>query len=725
MTDERVDHASGPSAASRGNARSLPNGISVYLDGVRFVAALCVVAAHLQLLGFVPAGISFGDLGHESVLVFFVMSGMVIAASADRPGATFGGFVFARAIRLYSVTVAALVVSYAFAIIAAAQGGAGVSAAIESTGGLTTLLSSLLFLNESWFSLRAVPWNDPYWSLCYEAWYYLVFGAWALLAGRARVVVGVAAALIAGPRILILMPIWGAGVALWRVWPRIRPAVPAGVALWVGSLAFLAAFDHFRVGEIIRDALKTQLPALWRLRYSEMFLGDAVLAIAVVVNFASIGMLPGGLPRALSRLSTAVRWLAGYTFSIYLFHYPLMLLASRTVKRASPSWLDTVGVGVGVVMLCMVLGQFTERRREQFARFARSAWRRGAAAARRIPQHLRAGGRHVTARSNNFDLIRLVSAANVMLLHCSDHLGVSLGWLRPLLEAVPGVPVFFVVSGFLITQAWDRSPEWPKYLRNRFLRIYPGLWVCFAVSVVAVCLSGFSWSAKPWSIVAWVIAQLTIGQFVTPAFMTGYGVGVLNGSLWTIPVELQFYLVLPILVAVGPVIRGMLIVVSVLCSIYVYDASAHLFGSVELPLKVTLLPNLYMFMIGVTVALHRDVVLPWLKGKVLLWGLAFALVIWFGNRFGATIGTNNPNPIVMVLLAAFVLSAAYTVPTFSQRLLRGNDVSYGIYIYHMVVVNALLSLGAPRFVWAVALSILCAIASWLLIERPALRNKAH
>lgn len=373
MTDEPVDP---PSVASRGNARSLPNGISLYLDGVRFVAALCVVAGHLQLLGFVPAGISFGYLGHESVLVFFVMSGMVIAASADRPGATFGGFVFARAIRLYSVTVAALVVSYAFAIIAAAQGGAGVAAAIESTGGLTTLLSSLLFLNESWFSLRTVPWNDPYWSLCYEAWYYLVFGAWALLGGRARVVVGVAAALIAGPRILILMPIWGAGVALWRIWPRIRPAVPAGVALWVGSLAFLAAFNHFRVSEIIHDALKAQLPAFWHLRYSELFVGDSVLAIAVVANFTSIGMLAGAVPRAPSWLSATVRWLAGYTFSIYLFHYPLVLLASRIVRRASPSWLDTAAVGAGVMVLCMVLGQFTERRREQFARSVRSAWRR-------------------------------------------------------------------------------------------------------------------------------------------------------------------------------------------------------------------------------------------------------------------------------------------------------------------------------------------------------------
>jgi hypothetical protein len=66
------------------------------------------------------------------------------------------------------------------------------------------------------------------------------------------------------------MPVWIAGVALWRVWPRIRPAASAGVALWGASLAFVAAFDHFRVGEIIRDALKMQFPPLWRLRYSEL-----------------------------------------------------------------------------------------------------------------------------------------------------------------------------------------------------------------------------------------------------------------------------------------------------------------------------------------------------------------------------------------------------------------------------------------------------------------------
>jgi peptidoglycan/LPS O-acetylase OafA/YrhL len=46
---------------------------------------------------------------------------------------------------------------------------------------------------------------------------------------------------------------------------------------------------------------------------------------------------------------------------------------------------------------------------------------------------------------------------------------------------------------------------------------------------------------------ACLAAQLTIGQFYNPAFLRGFGVGVLNGSLWTIPVELQFYLLLPLL----------------------------------------------------------------------------------------------------------------------------------------------------------------------------------
>ena len=95
-----------------------------------------------------------------------------------------------------------------------------------------------------------------------------------------------------------------------------------------------------------------------------------------------------------------------------------------------------------------------------------------------------------------------------------------------------------------------------------------------------------------------------------------------------------------------------------------------------------------------------------------------------GSAFG-----NNSNPVVVVLLILTIFSFAYSTPALSKKVLRGNDMSYGIYIYHMPVVNLLLYSELYQkieygFVALMACILLAAI-SWLMIEKPALRLKKH
>ena len=84
-------------------------------------------------------------------------------------------------------------------------------------------------------------------------------------------------------------------------------------------------------------------------------------------------------------------------------------------------------------------------------------------------------------RVNNFDLLRLLAALQVAVVH-------SIGSLKPTgyfarllgacLDRFPGVPIFFVISGVLISKSHQRSDSLRDYLRNRCLRIFPGVWVC-------------------------------------------------------------------------------------------------------------------------------------------------------------------------------------------------------------------------------------------------------
>ena len=94
---------------------------------------------------------------------------------------------------------------------------------------------------------------------------------------------------------------------------------------------------------------------------------------------------------------------------------------------------------------------------------------------------------------------------------------------------------------------------------------------------------------------------------------------------------------------------------------------------------------------------------------------------------GLTVLGNEINPLSYLLLAALVFRLAFTRPPLSDRLLHRNDVSYGIYIYHMPVINLLVHHGFVGSSWAVVAAslatLLLAVASWFCIERPALRLK--
>src|ERR1700728_5457412 len=218
-------------------------------------------------------------------------------------------------------------------------------------------------------------------------------------------------------------------------------------------------------------------------------------------------------------------------------------------------------------------------------------------------------------KANNFDLIRLVAALQVAVAHSAGHLSVTrnAGALFTFLALFPGVPIFFFISGFLISRAFENNSVPREYALNRILRIYPALVCCFVVSVGMVWMSGYLGSVHPplFSLLTWALAQLSMGQFYNPGFLRNYGVGVLNGSTWTISVELQFYVLVPLLYAAlhAPRLQGSrtsnaLLLAGIATFVLanrLYMGYAPHYGAVlgyEL-IGVTFVPWVYMFLIGV------------------------------------------------------------------------------------------------------------------------------
>ncbi len=154
-----------------------------------------------------------------------------------------------------------------------------------------------------------------------------------------------------------------------------------------------------------------------------------------------------------------------------------------------------------------------------------------------------------TFRLNNFDLLRLGAAlASGIGARCVPPRGPE-GWWGRVSLLIPGVPIFFFISGFLISRSYESNSRLDEYFRNRALRIYPALVVCTALSLLSVTVAGYFATVESPSahFVAWILGQITVLQFYNPDFMRAFGTGVLNGSLWTITVELQFYVLIPLL----------------------------------------------------------------------------------------------------------------------------------------------------------------------------------
>jgi peptidoglycan/LPS O-acetylase OafA/YrhL len=102
-----------------------------------------------------------------------------------------------------------------------------------------------------------------------------------------------------------------------------------------------------------------------------------------------------------------------------------------------------------------------------------------------------------------------------------------------------------------------------------------------------------------------------------------------------------------------------------------------------------------------------------------------AMLIDF-HFWGVRLGNDIP-PYLVPIMGVAVLSLAYVRPTLGHQVLRGNDVSYGLYIYHMPIVGVLIQFGlVDSLTWvsvALTCSFACAICSWRFVERPFLRRK--
>jgi peptidoglycan/LPS O-acetylase OafA/YrhL len=296
----------------------------------------------------------------------------------------------------------------------------------------------------------------------------------------------------------------------------------------------------------------------------------------------------------------------------------------------------------------------------------------------------------------NFDLMRLVAALLVVVSHTFPLAG------RPPFRIMGvedlgalGVSVFFVISGYLVSASYERDPK--SYLLKRILRIEPGLIASLAVTVALLGLVTTAPAADYWPQAALYVARNALlypATYELPGVFQGVPMaGVVNGVLWTLRLEFTFYLVLMLIRAR---LRWVLALAAICAAVFVVMTFTEPHWAQEKLTRVAFLGarNGLLFFAGAALQLSRRRVPPWLGGAS---------------------------------VAAFPLLGPLALPTAVLGLARPGklpaDLSYGVYIYAFPVQQMLAAYGQLNVATAVLGVLPFAVASWFLVERPALKLK--
>ena len=320
------------------------------------------------------------------------------------------------------------------------------------------------------------------------------------------------------------------------------------------------------------------------------------------------------------------------------------------------------------------------------------------------------------------DLLRLIFATQVVMSHTAEHMGLG---IPEIIGHFPGVPAFFFVSGFLIYASYLHASG-RRYFENRLLRLYPGL-VLVTLGGAAVVLIAHGWKSffDNFSIfIVWFFAQTTLGQAYNPSLFMDVGVGVINGSLWTITVEILFYLSIPIIVWMEGRFRFTVVVLLVLSfltySVFPLLFTEHIYRGKTLYDFISLTPIAWgwMFGLGILTVKYFDQVRPWLKYfPLMIIPLAIMMFLGEGLFFGAS--GNRLGLVYFLCYVCLILWLAFAVPSLRLSF----DLSYGVYVWHMPIINLLLVLGVSNIPLAWALIFVIAGLSWFLVESPMLKLK--
>lgn len=341
---------------------------------------------------------------------------------------------------------------------------------------------------------------------------------------------------------------------------------------------------------------------------------------------------------------------------------------------------------------------------------------------------------------NNFHLIRFIAASLVLYGHCYpltgrgnyDYLTLASRGIFP--TSHMGVCIFFIVSGYLVSQSLQNSQSIKSFIWKRVLRIFPALIVVlllctFVLGVFCTTLSfnNYLTSSETYKFLK-LIKLYPFVQNSLPGVFENNPEKAVNGSLWTLPYEVTMYIFLVVLQVIGifknrKLILTLFIVAFPISTYFIFNANpSRLIPLIHLTL-IEILEFGIFFMVGTIMFLFKD------KIPLKFIYIVIAVFLWFGLGY---FHITNPITIKTISFVALPYIVLYLANLKGQlnNFSKLGDFSYGIYIYaypiqQMIVNYNTANISILKLFLLSSLAVLpLSIMSWYFVEERALRYKS-
>lgn len=343
---------------------------------------MVVLIGHLSGARF--TGGLFWQLGpfmDDAVVIFFVLSGFVIAHVVSSKEAGLENYLIARAARIYSVVVPALLITLVLDMI-----GKGIFPALynqtwgyQENNAIYVSVSALLFLNQIWYQDTHIGSMLPYWSLGFEVWYYVFFGVLYFSTSKWKWPLLIFSFLVAGPKIVALFPLWLLGYIAYKYAASMKIGRTVGLA---GLILSIVGYPIYQVW-IKQWLIAHDSPAVFL--HLDHFTTRYVVGILFFAHLIGFCWISPFLGRTSERVANLIRWTAGATFTIYLLHLPVAQFLAAAAPWQPTDWRTRAFVLLGTLFGVFLIAEFTERKKrfwhfwidstQKFLRQKISGWR--------------------------------------------------------------------------------------------------------------------------------------------------------------------------------------------------------------------------------------------------------------------------------------------------------------------------------------------------------------